>query len=208
MPFTPRRPAEVPPRSYAGGGAVRVAIAASTMKLNPVLFDVIARIGTAAKAEVAFHFFPLAATGLAYFELSRIARAHIPHATVHPQLPYEQYIERLAQCDLFLCPFPYGNMNSLLDTLQLGLPGVCLDGPEPHAHGDAAVFARINLPSELTTQSVDEYVAAAIRLIDDRNWRIHCTEIVRNADLGAAFFTGDAGLFCKAIEYLIWPPGT
>jgi hypothetical protein len=68
------------------------------------------------------------------------------------------------------------------------------------------VFARISLPAELTTKSVDEYVAAAIRLIDDHAWRFHCTEIVRHADLDKAFFRGDTSLFRKAIENLIWPP--
>lgn len=30
---------------------------------------------------------------------------------------------------------------------------------------------------------VDEYVAAAIRTIDDESWRAHCAEIVHDADL-------------------------
>lgn len=186
-------------------GTVRIAIPASTMKLNPVLFDAVARIGAAAGAPVAFHFLPLAATGLPYFELSRIVRAHVPHATVFPEVPHDRYMARLAQCDMFLCPFPYGNTNSIVDAFHLGLPGICLDGEEAHAHTDAALFARVGLPSALTTKSVDQYVAAATRLIDDEAWRRHCSEIVRNADLDAAFFKGDTRLFSAAIENLIWP---
>jgi predicted O-linked N-acetylglucosamine transferase (SPINDLY family) len=72
-------------------------------------------------------------------------------------------------------PFPYGNMNSIIDAFQLGLPGVCLDGIEAHAHADAAFFARIALPAELIAGSVDDYVAAAVKLIDDEAWRAHCT---------------------------------
>jgi hypothetical protein len=52
---------------------------------------------------------------------------------------------------------------------------------------------------------VDDYVAAAVKLIDDEAWRAHCTDIVCRADLDAAFFGGDAGLFAAAIEKLIWP---
>jgi hypothetical protein len=204
MPFTSRQRVHV--RRQASPGTIRVAIPASTMKLNPVLFDAIALIGERAKAQAAFHFFPLAATGLPYIELSRVVRARIPNATVHPQLPYERYMERLAQCDFFLCPFPYGNMNSIIDSFQLGLPGVCLDGAEAHAHADGAFFARINLPAELVTKSIDEYVAAAVRMIDDLTWRLRCATIVRTASLDAAFFRGDPGLFCDAIEDLIWPP--
>jgi len=206
MPFAPRSPLNI--KRQSSDGAVRIAIPASTMKLNPVLFDAIARIGAGAKARVDFHFFPLAATGLPYFELSRIVRAKIPRATVHPQLPHDQYMERLAQCDFFLCPFPYGNTNSIIDAFQLGLPGVCLDGEEAHAHTDTALFARIKLPAELAARSVDEYVAAAIRLIDDMTWRIRCAGLARTANLDAAFFRGDPRLFCAAIEQLIWPAAT
>ena len=203
MPFTPRSPVNVvrqPP-----DGTIRVGIPASTMKLNPLLFDAMARIGAGAKANLAFQFLPLGATGLPYFELSRILRTWLPRATVFPEAPHNIYMERLSRCDLFLCPFPYGNTNSIVDSFHVGVPGVCLDGEEAHAHTDSALFARIGLPAELTAQSVDEYVAAAIKMIDDAAWRAKCTEIVRNADLDAAFFRGDPGLFCEAIENLIWP---
>jgi hypothetical protein len=203
MPFAPQ-PAPQASRRRADG-TIRVAIPASTMKLNPVLFDAVARIGAEAKSRVAFQFFPLAATGLPYFELSRIVRAAIPQATVFPEAPHEHYMARLAECDVFLCPFPYGNMNSIIDAFQLGLPGVCLDGIEAHAHADAAFFARIALPAELVAKSIDDYVAAAVKLIDDEAWRAQCAKIVGNADLEAAFFGGEPALFAAAIEKLIWP---
>jgi hypothetical protein len=203
MPFAPRPFTRIP--RPPADGTIRVAIPASTMKLNPPLFDAIARIGAGARTLVAFQFFPLAATGLPYFELARILRERIPHASVFPEVPHDRYMEQLARCDLFLCPFPYGNINSIIDSFQHGLPGVCLDGAEAHAHADAAIFSRIGLPTELAAKSVEEYVAAAIRLVDDEDWRNRCTAAVREADLDAAFFRGDPSLFATAIEQLIWP---
>jgi hypothetical protein len=204
MPFVPRPAPQVvrpsPDRT------VRVAIPASTMKLNPLLFDALVRIGTSVKAPVAFHFFPLCATGLPYFELSRIVRRNIPNATVFPEFPHDRYMEHLAHCDLFLCPFPYGNTNSIVDAFQLGLPGICLDGEEAHAHTDTALFARIGMPAELSAKSIDEYVAAAVKMVDDEDWRHQCTGIVRRANFDEAFFGGDPSLFCAAMENLIWPP--
>jgi len=204
MPFSPRLVPKV--RKQPPNGKIRVAICASTMKLNPILFDAIARVAAGTEAHVEFHFFASFGFGLAYFELTRIVRARIPRATVHPHSTYERYMELLAQCDFFLSPFPHGGMTSIMDTFQLGIPGVCLDGSEPHAHADAAIFSRINLPTALITKSVDQYVTAAIRLANDKAWRRRCTDIVRRADLDEAFFGGDARLFCKAIEDLIWPP--
>lgn len=201
MPFVPAPAVKVERRQP--DGIVRVAIPASIMKLNPLLFDAVARIAAGAKARVVFQFFPLAARGLAFTELARVVRERIPRAAVFPELPHPRYVERLGQCDLFLCPFPYGNTNSIVDAFQLGLPGICLDGEEAHAHTDAALFARIGQPEELVTGSVDEYVAAAIKMIDDAAWREHCSAIVRNADLDVAFFSGEPTQFAAAIEKLI-----
>jgi predicted O-linked N-acetylglucosamine transferase (SPINDLY family) len=97
-------------------------------------------------------------------------------------------------------------MNGIIDAFRLGLPGVCRDGSEAHAHADVAIFARIGLPQELSTGTVDEYVAAAIKLIDDDEWRARCRDTIVRADLDEAFFSGDARLFCNAIANLIWPP--
>ena len=203
MPFTLR--SQVSVKRRPPDGAIRIAIPASTMKLNPLLFDAIGRMAAGAKTNLSFQFFPLAASGLPYFELSRVLRMRLPSAKVFHEVPHETYLTRMAGCDLFLCPFPYGNTNSIVDSFQVGLPGICLDGDEAHAHTDSALFARIGLPPELSAKSVDDYVAAAIKMIDDHEWRTHCTEIVRKADLDAAFFRGDPGLFCAAIENLIWP---
>ena len=167
MPFTPR--AQVNFEREPSDGTVRVAIPASTMKLNPVFFDAVARIGAGAKTKLTFQFFPLAATGLPYFELSRILRMRLPRAKAYPEAPHDTYMARLGSCDLFLCPFPYGNTNSIVDLFHLGLPGVCLDGEEAHAHTDTALFTRVGLPSELCAQSIDDYVAAAIKMIDDES---------------------------------------
>ncbi len=205
MPFAPR-PFTPFPRP-APDGTIRVAIPASTMKLNPRLFDAVARIVSGAKSPTEIQFFPLAGTGLPYIELLRVVKARIPGAAVFAEAPHEVYMERLSKCDLFLCPFPYGNMNSIIDSFRFAMPGVCLDGAEAHSHADSAFFARIGLPSALTAKTVDEYVATAIRLIDDSKWRADCRKIVTDADLDAAFFSGNASLFCDAIADLIWPKG-
>jgi hypothetical protein len=206
MPFVRRQ--TVVARSHAEDGIVRVAIPASVMKLNPLFFDALTRIASCIRSRAQFHFFPLLATGLPHVYLTRIVRERLPEAVVHAETNHETYIAQLARCDLFLCPFPYGNTNSIVDAAQVGLPGVCLDGAEAHAHTDAALLARLGLPADLVASSVNAYVAAAARLIDEPAWRCHCREIVAKADLDAAFFTGKPELFATAIEGLVWPMQT
>ena len=150
-----------------------------------------------------FHFYPLAAVGLSSACLKRKVRAQLADAVVHNEYPYQTYMEHLGNCDLFICPFPYGNMNSIIDAVRLGLPGVCLDGAEAHAHADAAYFLRMGFPPELIGKNVDAYVAASVRLIDDIEWRKHCRNIALASDLDAAFFQGDESQFCRAVTALI-----
>jgi hypothetical protein len=201
MPFAPLPFTRV--ERPADDGTIRVAVPASVMKLNPRFFGALSRIAHEAKSRLEFHFFPLAGTGLPYIELTRAVKAQVPYATVFPELPYEAYMERLAKCVLFLTPFPYGNMNSIIDCFRFSLPGVCLDGVETHAHADAAIFARVGLPQSLAAKTADEYVAQAVRLIDDSAWRNSCARLITTADLDAAFFRGDTSLFCDALSGLI-----
>jgi predicted O-linked N-acetylglucosamine transferase (SPINDLY family) len=124
-------------------------------------------------------------------------------AVVHEELAYAAYIEALAACDFFVCPFPYGNMNSIVDAALVGLPGVCLDGAEAHAHADAAYFARLGFPQELVAATTDDYVAAIARLADDPDWLAHCRAIAAAVEPGHPFFAGDARLFAQAMDELI-----
>jgi len=184
-------------------GVVRIAVPASVMKLGPPLFGVLAKAAAMARTPIEYQVFPLGCAGLGFEELKRRLAERLPMARPHEEAPYEAYIERLAACDFFVCPFPYGNMNSIVDAVMVGLPGVCLDGPEAHAHADVAYFRRIGLPPDLATSNLDDYVAAIVRLADDRAWRTHCQAAARRLDRSHAFFGGDERLFVQAVRGLI-----
>jgi hypothetical protein len=184
---------------------VKVAVAASIMKLNPPFFAALKAAADQAKGKVEFHFFPLAGVGLAHADLTRSLKTRLPQAVVHTEQPYDKYMAMLARCAFAISPFPYGNMNSIIDAARLGLPGVCLDGPEAHAHADVAYFNRLGLPAELSAKSVEAYSAVIARLIDDKAFRDECRAAAANADLDAGFFTGDETLFRKAVEELVSP---
>jgi hypothetical protein len=187
----------------ANDGIVRVAVPAATMKLNPHFFAALKAISESAKSKVEFHFLPLGSAGLVYAELSRALRDQVPGAVVHQEKPFDAYLGLLGQCDLFLSPFPYGNMNSIMDAMNFYLPGVCLDGDEAHAHADVAIFKRIGFPDEVCAKTVDAYVAAAVKLIDNGEFRKKCESAARACDFDEAFFAGDASLFSKALLGLL-----
>jgi len=185
------------------GGPVRIAIPASVMKLGPPFFDALGAAAARAAQRPLFEVFPLGASGLGHAELKLRLEKRLPGAVVNEELPYETYIEQLAACDFYVCPFPYGNMNSIVDAALVGLPGVCLDGPEAHAHADVAYFRRMGLPEALACRDLGGYVAAIRKLVDDPAWLAHCRAIAAAADLDRAFFGGDESLFVDAVERLI-----
>ena len=52
-------------------------------------------------------------------------------------------MEKMNQCDMFITPFPYGNMNGISDAVTCGLVGVCKSGAHVHEHIDVGLFQRL-----------------------------------------------------------------
>lgn len=167
MPFArPNYFADVESVDIVQSGQVRVAIPASAMKLNPEFMAALKQVADRCGSDIEFVFFPAFAKGLVYHELRQEIQRHLPQALVHRHLSPQAYLKALSECDVFLCPFPYGNMNSIVDTAVFGLSGVCMRGTQPHEAIDAGVFARLKRPDTLrVADSVEAYVAQAVELI-------------------------------------------
>lgn len=188
MPFAPPPYfADIEAKTLVHTGAVRVAIAAAAMKHNPDFLHALAQVAKRCGAALEFVFFPAFAKGLVFHEIRQAIQRHLPAARVHPHLSPQAYLQALSECDVFLCPFPYGNMNSIVDTAVFGMPGVCLRGSQPHAAIDAGIFARLDRPDALrVADDVEAYVAEAVDLIQG----LAGTERVRRFDLASV-----AGLY-------------
>jgi hypothetical protein len=176
MPYRPSANAQqlnLPPKRPDYPETVHIAIAATTMKLNPGFMVACQRIANQVAKPVHFHFMAGQAVGWVYVQVARLVKHYLgDRATVHPHAAYDQYMNRIAACDLFINPFPFGNTNGIVDTITAGLVGVCKTGREVHEHIDQGMFERIGLPSWLVAETVDDYVKAAVRLIGDDDTRV------------------------------------
>ena len=77
--------------------------------------------------------------------------------------------------------------------------GICKTGPEVHEHIDEGLFKRLGLPEWLITNTVDEYVAQAIRLAENHQERLALRRhIIENNGL-ATLFTGDPSPMGKVL---------
>lgn len=152
---------------------VEIAMVASTMKLNPDFLQACRQIAEQSATPVHFQFFIGAARGLVGLQVIQVVERYLGKwATVNPQQGYAYYLQQIASCDLYINPFPFGNMNGIVDLLSVGLVGVCKSGNEPHEHIDQGLFERLGLPDWLITTTTDEYIKAALRLINNHEERL------------------------------------
>lgn len=177
MPYRP--PAtllelKLPPKvREANPAKVKIAVAATTIKLNPGFLETCATLVRTSKVPVEFHFLVGQASGLVFPQIRNLLRRIIGDAAVvHKHQNYHAYMKVIAQCDMFLNPFPFGNTNGIVDTVWTGIIGVCKTGREVHEHIDEGMFRRLGFPEWTIAQTKEAYIEAALRLIqnhDERN---------------------------------------
>jgi hypothetical protein len=193
----------IPPQIRHRPPTVDVAVAATSMKLNPRFLRALAQIRERCATQVTFHFFVGNVTGLAWVYVRNLVHSFLPEgALVYTAVPYAQYLQNINRCDLFLNPFPFGNTNSLVDTVRQGLPGVCLSGDEISSHIDEGLFRRLGLPDWTITRTVNQYVMAASKLIDDHDLRYELSQKILETDPDKILLQGDPRIFLRCIEWL------
>lgn len=173
MPFVPSSARQdLTPVLREAPVVVRVAVAATPMKYNPQFLMACQKIKNKSKVPVEFHFLAGMSQGFIYMQLNNLIQRCLPGAVVHRHLNYPEYMQVVNQCDLFINPFPYGNMNGIADMADQGLVGVCKTGPDVHEHIDEGLFRRLNFPAWLIADTVQDYVDASVRLIEDHALRL------------------------------------
>lgn len=191
--------AEMPPSR----ATLEVVITASAMKLNPGFLEACREISTRAATPVEFHFMSGVPAGLPLERMRDVIRRALPRAVLHGFHDYADYLARVNRSDLFLSPFPFGNTNGIVDALTLGLPGICRRGPEVFERIDGALFERVGMPSWTTTESVQDYVAAAVRLIDTHGERVALRQRLIDTQAVQRCFEGRPQAFGETVLRLV-----
>lgn len=175
---------------------VQIAICATTMKLNPGFLTACAKILEKSKVKIHFKFLVGQAQGLVYPNVCRVIKRFLgDSATVYPHQSYVDYMAVIADCDMFINPFPFGNTNGIIDTVSAGLVGVCKTGAEVHEHIDEGLFRRLDFPGWLVTENADDYVAAAVRLAENHSERISLSEKFAGPQKCQTLFKGRPKIF-------------
>ncbi|EGG5220178.1 cobalt ABC transporter permease, partial [Salmonella enterica] len=88
------------------------------MKINPNFLATLADIQLRSRVAVQFCFYMGFAQGLTLDYLRDAIHAVLPGAEVNAHMPVQEYQTALNSCELFVSPFPYGNMNGVVDAVR------------------------------------------------------------------------------------------
>lgn len=186
--FVMRPDADLPiPFTEAYPPVIKVAIPAMVLKLNASFLATLKEIAEKAERPVEFHFWPNM-IGTTLQQTAKELREWLPSAVTYERSQYNQYMRQMQKCHIQLSTFPFGGTNSNIDSMLLGLPSVCLEGSEPHSRFDATMMRRAGLPEWLITHSREEYVEAAVQLINSDETRIALSQhLTTHADITGKF---------------------
>ena len=205
MHIPPYKSIKIPPNIRKNPEVIKLAITSTALKLNANFMEVCKEILDNSTQPIEFNFFP-SEHGMSYQKIQQRIHNWIPNAKVYKTVKYNDYITILNDCDIHLSPFPFGGSNSNIDSMQQGIPIVALEGNEPHSRTDAVFLTLGNLPSWLLTQSKEEYVTAALRLIHNEDERIAISEALLAQDFENIFrdheFNNHEATFGKTIDWL------
>lgn len=183
--------------------AIRIAVPSAVMKLNPKFLSACRAVVERAPVKVEFHFMMGGCYGFMYVYTKKAVEEQVPNAVVHPTLPYPAYMKRISACDLFANPFPFGNTNGIVDTVYLGLPGVCWTGDEVHSHIDEGLFRRMDFPEFCIAKTHEDYVEALLRLVSDEDLRNSLKDDLRTRRPDRLLYTGEPKNFLAKFESLV-----
>lgn len=148
MPFTqPHYMPEALEQSPKVSDHITIAVPASTMKINPDFLAACRKAQDFSERKLDFKFLLAFSIGLNFHVVKYEIEKQVPGCTVLAHLSYDQYLKELQICDFFVNPYPYGNMNTLVDSVIVGLEGICVSGRQPHASIDPALFNRLKIPN-------------------------------------------------------------
>jgi len=173
-------PNPLPSRNREDDGTVHIAVNSKVMKLSYRLIEICKRLTREATRPVKFHFFP-GEQGVYLDGVKAQVQAQLPTASVYGYLEYSVFLQHLANCDLAMAAFPFGNTNSTVDCCLLGIPCVAHFGPEIPAQFDKEVLKSAGYPTSLACESDEAYFLMSLRLINDPNFR---TSLMANYEAG------------------------
>ena len=177
----------------------------AVVKTNAEIVALLGRIAEGVRRPVHFHFMPGAGlTRCGHVPFEDILRQSLAGSTVtvHPNLGVEKYLAAINGSHLALDSFPFGGLNTVVDALGLGVPFVAYEGTRAFNRFGAHFLRRAGL-AELVAGDDEGYVAKAVAILADRDYRRALERKIRAVNRREELYADGAADFPKLIDYLI-----
>src|SRR5262249_37532832 len=92
------------------------------------------------------------------------------HCVFLPRMPMRRFAAAIGTCDIILDSIRWAGLNSTLESLPHDLPIVTMPGALMRGRHTTAILQMMGV-TETIAATVDDYVAVAVRLANDPQWR-------------------------------------
>jgi predicted O-linked N-acetylglucosamine transferase (SPINDLY family) len=92
------------------------------------------------------------------------------HCVFLPRMSADGFVAAIGQCDVILDSIDWSGCNSSLESLAQGLPIVTMPGAFMRGRHTGAILRMMDV-TETIAETLDDYVAIAVRLASDVQWR-------------------------------------
>lgn len=184
--------------------AVNIAISAMAMKLSPRFLETCSEIEKRSSVEIIYHFFP-SVPGVWMDNLKWSLKSRFKSCVIHNSMPYPSYLAKLAECDMALSPFPFGNTNTAVDYCVAGAPFIAFYGDEILSMCDGDIMDLTGLPSWMLARSTEEYIQSSLKLIEDASLRSDLRQFLLRPQTRSQLFDGqdeDSKDFADSIMWI------
>ncbi len=196
------RPADRP----RTGQGVGVNCAWNAGKINWPLMQTLRKAMTRTGRKIVFRFFPstnsLRLNG--FIAMRRDLETALGADHVHVQWRTgQEYLQAMEEGDFSIDSYPFGGLNSVIDSLAVGKPVVAWEGTRCYNRYAAELLRRLGL-AELVADSEEKYISGICRLAEDDDYRGELSQRVRQTDLKASLAGWPrVDCFVKAVAYLL-----
>ena len=135
---------------------IEVSIVGAVQKMAAPFINLLKELETESDFDITFTFH-LDSLGFDSLYLQRYFQNKFKSVRFHGWQKYEDYIQSIASADIVLNSFPFGNTNTIIDTLLLGKPCIGLYGVEPAAKAESYVLEILGMDDNFVAKDKEDY---------------------------------------------------
>lgn len=176
-----------------------------SLKINHKQLCLLRRLSTKVKRRVRFRFLATLGMDSLHYPATLIDLQSVlgERVELFADLPYQEYMEKLADSHFAMDAFPFGGNTSIVDCLHLGIPIVTRMGWQFYNRAGPIILKRAGL-DELIAYNEDDYIEYGCRLVNDSSLNLAIRQKMEGLNVTSLLSNlSSTDAFVAACSYLI-----